>query len=117
MSWLITEQRHYRPVPTRCWDRVVAPSAERRSRGQKTGWNDMNRHPTRVRLHLPSCLAGTGERMSTGRPKIRIGAVMWIAGPIQYLIAQLAAQAAWRTPYSWMLNPLSDPGALPWQRT
>jgi len=55
--------------------------------------------------------------MSTGRPKIRIGAVMWIAGPIQYLIAQLAAQAAWRTPYSWMLNPLSDLGAVHCQRT
>jgi hypothetical protein len=26
--------------------------------------------------------------MGTGRPKIRVGAVMWIAGPVQYLIAQ-----------------------------
>jgi hypothetical membrane protein len=50
--------------------------------------------------------------MSTGRPKIRVGAVMWIAGPVQYLIALLAAQAAWRTPYSWMVNPLSDLGAV-----
>lgn len=55
--------------------------------------------------------------MSTGRPKIRTGAVMWIAGPIQYLIVQLAAQAAWRTPYSWMVNPLSDLGAVHCQRT
>ena len=55
--------------------------------------------------------------MGTGRPKIRVGAVMWIAGPVQYLIAQLVAQAAWRTPYSWMVNPLSDLGAVHCQRT
>ena len=55
--------------------------------------------------------------MSTGRPKIRGGAVMWIAGPVQYLIAQLVARAAWRTPYSWMVNPLSDLGAIHCQRT
>ena len=55
--------------------------------------------------------------MSTGRPKIRGGAVMWIAGPVQYLIVQLVAQAAWRTPYSWMVNPLSDLGAVHCQRT
>jgi hypothetical membrane protein len=55
--------------------------------------------------------------MSTGRPKIRSGAVMWIAGPVQYLIAQLVAQAAWRTPYSWLINPLSDLGAVHCQRT
>jgi hypothetical protein len=40
------------------------------------------------------------------------GAVMWIAGPVQYLIAQFVVQAAWRTPYSWMVNPLSDLGAV-----
>ena len=50
--------------------------------------------------------------MSTGWPRIQVGAVMWIAGPVQYLIVQLAAQAAWRTPYSWMVNPLSDLGAI-----
>jgi hypothetical membrane protein len=41
---------------------------------------------------------------------------MWIAGPAQYLIAQLVAQAAWRIPYSWMVNPLSDLGAVHCQR-
>ena len=55
--------------------------------------------------------------MSTGRLKIRGGAVMWIAGTAQYLIAQFVAQAAWRTPYSWMVNPLSDLGAVRCQRT
>lgn len=55
--------------------------------------------------------------MSTGRPAIRVGAVMWIVGPVQYLMAQLVAQAAWRTPYSWMVNPLSDLGAVHCQRT
>ena len=112
MSWLITEQRHYPSVPTRCWDRIAAPGAERRSREQKTGWNDMNRHPAHV--SAPSAVLPGGRRveMGTGRPKIRVGAVMWIAGPVQYLIAQLAAQAAWRTPYSWVVNPLSDLGAV-----
>lgn len=33
------------------------------------------------------------------------------------LIAQLVAQAAWRTPCSWMVNPLSDLGAVHCQRT
>ena len=47
---------------------------------------------------------GRWVAMGTGRLKIRIGAVMWIAGPVQYLIAQLVAQAAWRTPYSWMVT-------------
>lgn len=55
--------------------------------------------------------------MGTGAPKTRVGAVMWIAGPVQYLIAQLVAQAAWRTPYSWKVNPLSDLGAVRCQRT
>jgi hypothetical protein len=55
--------------------------------------------------------------MNTGWPRIRVGAVMWIAGPVQYLIVQLAAQAAWRTPYSWMVNPLSDLGAVHCHRT
>jgi hypothetical membrane protein len=41
---------------------------------------------------------------------------MWIAGPVQDLIALLVAQAAWRTPYSWMVNPLSDLGAVHCQR-
>jgi hypothetical membrane protein len=54
--------------------------------------------------------------MGTGRSTIQVGAVMWIAGPVQYLIAQLVAQVAWRTPYSWVVNPLSDLGAVRCQR-
>ena len=54
--------------------------------------------------------------MSAGRPKIRGGTVMWIAVPVQYLIAQLVARAAWRNPYRWMVNPLSDLGAVHCQR-
>jgi hypothetical membrane protein len=49
--------------------------------------------------------------------KIRSGAIMWITGPVLLLIAQLVAQSAWRTPYSWMANPLSDLGAVHCQRT
>lgn len=42
---------------------------------------------------------------------------MWIAGPLLFLIAQFVAQSAWRTPYSWMANPISDLGAVHCQRT
>jgi hypothetical membrane protein len=94
MSWPASEGRHYQQVPPRCWYGVAASGGERRSGQQATG-NDM----------------------STGRPRIRVGAVMWIAGPVQYLIALLVAQAAWRTRYSWMVNPLSDLGAVHCQRT
>ena len=55
--------------------------------------------------------------MGTGVPEIRVGAVMWVAGTVQYLIVLLVAQAAWRTPYSWTVNPLSDLGAVHCQRT
>ena len=51
--------------------------------------------------------------MSTGCPKVQGGAVMWIAGRVQYLIAQFAAQDGWRTPYSWMVNPVRGPGRRP----
>lgn len=77
----------------------------------------MNRHPAHVRLSSAVLPGGRWVALGTGRPKIRAGAVMWIAGPVQYLIAQLVAQAAWRTPYSWMVNPLSDLGAVRCQRT
>jgi hypothetical membrane protein len=62
----------------------------------------MNHHS--VRGHHPS--ARSRQR------KIRAGAIMWIAGPVQYLVAQLVVQSAWRTPYSWRTNPLSDLGAV-----
>ena len=52
-----------------------------------------------------------------GQLKIRAGAIAWVAGAVQYLTAQLVAQSAWRTPYSWMINPLSDLGAVGCQRT
>jgi hypothetical membrane protein len=52
-----------------------------------------------------------------GQLKVRAGAIMWIADPVLFLIAQLAAQSAWRTPYSWMANLLSDLGAVRCQRT
>ena len=115
MSGPINEQRHYPSVPTRCWYRVVVPGAERRSREQKTG----ERHeppPRSCSAPAPVLPGGRWVAMDTERPKIRVGAVMWIAGPVQYLIAQLVAQAAWRTAYSWAVNPLSDLGAVRCQR-
>jgi hypothetical membrane protein len=52
----------------------------------------------------------------SGQLKIRVGAIMWIAGPLLFLIGQLVAQSAWRTPYSWTANPVSDLGAVHCQR-
>lgn len=62
----------------------------------------MNRHP----VHGPRASVRSRQR------KIRAGAIMWIAGPIQFLVAQLVVQSAWRTAYSWRANPLSDLGAV-----
>jgi hypothetical protein len=60
------------------------------------------------RLVTPIRPAGRRAVRADRQLKIRAGAIMWIAGPVLFLIGQLAAQAAWRTPYSWMANPLSD---------
>jgi hypothetical membrane protein len=70
-----------------------------------------------LRLLTPIMPAGRWTVRADGQLKIRVGAIMWIAGPVLFLIAQLAAQSAWRTPYSWMANPLSDLGAVRCQRT
>lgn len=43
---------------------------------------------------------------------VQAGAVAWIAGSIQFPVAQLVAQSAWRTPYSWAANAISDLGAV-----
>ena len=69
------------------------------------------------RLLTPILPAGRRTVRADGQLKIRAGAIMWIAGPVLFLTAQLAAQSAWRTPYSWMANPLSDLGAVHCQRT
>jgi hypothetical membrane protein len=61
--------------------------------------------------------AGRRAVRDGGQLKIRVGAIMWIAGPLQFLIVQLVAQSAWRTPYSWMASPVSDLGAVHCQRT
>jgi hypothetical membrane protein len=79
----------------------------------------MNRRPVhaagRVMLAPPAGRrAGHTDRQLL---TIRSGAIMWITGPVLFLIGQLAAQSAWRTPYSWMANPLSDLGAVHCQRT
>jgi hypothetical membrane protein len=43
---------------------------------------------------------------------VKAGAVAWIAGTFQFFIAELVAQSAWRTPYSWATNAISDLGAV-----
>ncbi|WP_405163158.1 DUF998 domain-containing protein [Nocardia sp. NBC_01499] len=40
----------------------------------------------------------------------RIGAVAWLVGAAQFLIAQLVVGAAWTTHYSWATNNISDLG-------
>jgi hypothetical membrane protein len=40
-----------------------------------------------------------------------IGAIAWIAGPVQFVIVQLVVQSSWHTSYSWTANAISDLGA------
>jgi Predicted membrane protein len=42
----------------------------------------------------------------------RVGAVAWIVGAAQFLVANGVAQAAWTTPYSLAHNNISDLGAV-----
>ncbi len=48
---------------------------------------------------------------------VKVGAVAWITGTVQFCIAELVAQSAWRTPYSWAANAISDLGAVHCQST
>jgi hypothetical membrane protein len=48
---------------------------------------------------------------------VTAGAVAWIAGTVQFFIAEFVAQSAWRTPYSWAANAISDLGAVHCQST
>jgi hypothetical membrane protein len=43
---------------------------------------------------------------------VKAGAVAWIIGTPVFFIAQLIAQSAWRTRYSWATNAISDLGAV-----
>lgn len=40
----------------------------------------------------------------------RVGAACWIVAPIQFIIAQIVAAAAWPRPYDWFANYISDLG-------
>ncbi|MFC7330655.1 DUF998 domain-containing protein [Marinactinospora rubrisoli] len=42
----------------------------------------------------------------------RIGAVVWLLGAAQFLMAHLVVQAAWPRPYSWSDNNVSDLGVV-----
>jgi hypothetical membrane protein len=62
--------------------------------------------------------------MSTSQPNetrqhwtVRAGALAWIAGTGQFLVTGLVVQSAWRTPYSWAGNAISDLGAVHCART
>jgi hypothetical membrane protein len=48
---------------------------------------------------------------------VQVGAAAWIAGTVQFFAAGLVVQSAWRTPYSWASNAISDLGAAHCQRT
>ncbi|MFJ9848968.1 DUF998 domain-containing protein [Streptomyces sp. NPDC101150] len=43
-------------------------------------------------------------------PRTGIGAALWILAAAQFLAVQLIAGAAWRSPYSWVRNNISDLG-------
>ncbi|MEU9113618.1 DUF998 domain-containing protein [Streptomyces sp. NPDC048483] len=59
-------------------------------------------HPeTRTRTRTTHTQVRTGAR---------IGAVLWIIAAVQFMAVQLAVGAAWRTPYSWVRNNISDLG-------
>ncbi len=47
----------------------------------------------------------------------RLGTLAWIVGTIQFFVCHLIVQSAWPTPYSWLLNNVSDLGNVycqPW---
>jgi len=48
---------------------------------------------------------------------VQAGAAAWIAGTAQFFAASLIVQSAWRTPYSWAANAISDLGAVHCQDT
>ena len=60
----------------------------------------MDRRPVHAaRFLTPVIPAGRRAARARGKLKIRVGAIMWIAGPVLFLIGQLVAQSAWRTRY------------------
>ena len=48
-----------------------------------------------------------GERGPGRTPRV-LAAVAWLIGTAQFFVVQLAAQAAWDTPFSWAHNNISD---------
>jgi hypothetical membrane protein len=44
--------------------------------------------------------------------RVQLGAIAWIAGPVQFVIAQVVVQFSWHTRYSWTANAISDLGAV-----
>jgi hypothetical protein len=68
----------------------------------------------------PGTVSQQKEARSMTSPKsrpVKAGAVAWIAGTVQFLIAEFVAQSAWRAPYSWAMNAISDLGAVHCQNT
>ena len=62
----------------------------------------------------------TGKSMSitSGSRFVRIGALAFITGIVQFFIVHLIVEHAWPTPYSWAYNNISDLGAVtcgPWE--
>src|SRR5947209_8071178 len=81
---------------------VLAWGYRRKARNQpcQTGrqGTEMNRHPVPA-PRAPDAVTRGGRRVvhAHGQLKIRAGAIAWVAGPVLFLTAQLAAQSAWRT--------------------
>ncbi len=43
-------------------------------------------------------------------PAVRLGAAAWIVAAVQFLVVQVVVACAWRTPFSWATNNVSDLG-------
>ena len=47
-----------------------------------------------------------------GARRVRVGAVLFVLGTVQFFVAHVVVQRAWPTPYRWTANYLSDLGAV-----
>ncbi|ARF56570.1 DUF998 domain-containing protein [Streptomyces gilvosporeus] len=66
----------------------------------------MHAQPTTQPAPHPDVTAET----RAGDPRGRLGAAVWILAVVPFLAVQPAVGAAWRTPYSWVRNNISDLG-------
>jgi hypothetical membrane protein len=56
--------------------------------------------------------AASREEDPTTKARVRLGAVLWIAGAVQFVLTMVVVQLAWTTPYDIATNAISDLGAV-----